>query len=173
METWKAIEGTDGLLEVSTHGRIKSNMRDGRILKLSADKKGYLRLHATVKQKRMSFKVHREVAKAFIDNPMHLPQVNHKDGDKTNNRVDNLEWADNKSNAKHAIENGLWTNVFEASRKVNEARKCPVIATNIATNEKTYFGSIAEAERAVGSKHIVDVLKGRREQAKGFTFERG
>lgn len=173
MEHWKEIDWSEGCLEVSDEGRIRSNMRDGRILKASQDKKGYLRIHLTINRKRHSLKVHREVARAFLDNPDNLPQVNHKDGDKTNNAVSNLEWISNKDNAQHAIENGLWENVFNASMRSNEARKCPITATNIKSGEILKFESISEAERAIGTKHIVDVIKGKRSQAKGFTFERG
>lgn len=173
MEIWRPIEGTNGKLEVSNMGRIKSNMRDGRILKSCPDKKGYLRLRVTLDRQKLSFKVHRLVAAAFVDNPDHLPQVNHIDGDKRNNRADNLEWVSNKDNAHHAIRNGLWSNVFEGSRKENERRKTPVIAIDILSGNRIRFESVSDAERSLGTKHITDVIKGKRTQAKGYRFERG
>ena len=170
MEKWKPVAGTYGLLEVSSEGRVRSNMRDGRILKPSMDAKGYLRLHVTIKRKRYAFKVHRMVAEAFIFNPDNKPQVNHIDGNKTNNAVSNLEWVTNKDNVRHAWKNGLCENVYRASLKENESRKRPVIATKIDDGSVMEFGSIADAERSLGTRHITDVLKGKRKQAKGFTF---
>jgi hypothetical protein len=121
----------------------------------------------------MSYKVHREVVKNFIPNPGNLPQVNHKDGDKNNNSVDNLEWVTNQENAHHAIANGLWDSVFEASQKENERRKRPVVGHYVDDNKCAMqrFESVSEAERFVGSRHVVDVLKGRRSQVKGWTFQ--
>lgn len=168
MEHWKVVEGTYGALEVSDLGRVKSNLRDGRILKTSADSKGYLRLRMTIKRKRYAFKVHRLVAEAFIPNPEGKPQVNHIDGDKTNNSAANLEWVSNKENAHHAIANGLWENVYKASLKENESRKRPIIAMKDGVSIS--FDSISDAERYIGSRHITDVLKGKRKQAKGYTF---
>lgn len=173
MEIWRPIEGTNGKLEVSNMGRIKSNMRDGRILKTCQDKKGYLRLRVTLDRQKLSFKVHRLVAAAFVDNPNHLPQVNHIDGNKANNCAENLEWVSNKDNASHAIQNGLWENVFEGSRKENERRKTPVIAIDVLSGNRIRFNSVSDAEKSLGTKHITDVIKGKRSQAKGYRFERG
>lgn len=173
MEMWREIKGTDGLLEISDMGRVRSNMRDGRILKTQKDKKGYERLRVTVKRQKMSLKIHREVAKAFIENPDNLPQVNHIDGNKSNNRVDNLEWASNIENARHATEHGLWGNVYAASKKTNENRKTPIIATEAATGKRLCFGSVSEAERALKTRHVSDVLNGKRIKAAGCYFERG
>ena len=173
MEIWKPIAGTKGFIEVSNEGRVRSWLRGSpRVLKTQPDKKGYHRLRVTVEREKMSYKIHREVAKAFIPNPEHLPQVNHKDGNKSNNAVDNLEWITNIDNAHHAIENGLWENVFEGSRKENESRKRPVIGYRTTENssESRWFESIREAERFVGSTHVVDVLKGRRSHVKGWAF---
>ena len=168
MEHWKVVEGTQGALEVSDLGRVKSNLRDGRILKTQPDKKGYHRLRMTINRKKYSFKLHRLVAQAFIPNPENKPQVNHIDGDKNNNAVSNLEWVSNKENAHHAISNGLWSSVLEGSRKENDSRKKPIVA--IKDGVVTEFSSVADAERALGSRHITDVLKGKRQQAKGYRF---
>lgn len=173
MEIWKPIAGTKGLIEVSNEGRVRSLLRGyPRVLKTQTDNKGYHRLRVTIEREKMSYKVHREVAKAFIPNPDNLPQVNHKDGDKNNNAVDNLEWVTNRDNAHHAIESGLWESVFEGSRRENESRKRPVIGYCNTENSSSsmWFESIREAERFVGSRHVVDVLKGRRSQVKGWSF---
>lgn len=173
MEIWKPITGTKGLIEVSNMGRVRSLLRGTpTILKTQTDNKGYHRIRVTIEQEKMSYKVHREVARAFIANPGNLPQVNHKDGNKNNNSVDNQEWITNRDNAHHAIENGLWASVIEGSRKENERRKQPVMGYFTSENScsSRRFESVAEAERFVGSRHVVDVLKGRRSMVKGWTF---
>ena len=173
MEIWRPITGTKGFIEVSNEGRVRSLLRGTpRVLKTQVDNKGYHRIRVTIEQEKMSYKVHREVAKAFIPNPANLPQVNHKDGNKDNNSVDNLEWITNRDNAHHAIEHGLWDSVFEGSRKENERRKRPVIGyccTEYGCWSR-HFESVSEAERYVGSRHVSDVLKGKRDSVKGWTF---
>lgn len=173
MEKWAPINGTHGLLEISNQGRVRSLMRDGRILKTQTDNKGYTRVRVTIKRERMTFKVHREVAKAFLANPHNLPQVNHIDGNKQNNSAENLEWVTNIENAHHAIAAGLWENVFKTSKKVNDGRKTPVIAVCEDTGERRYFASVSDAERFFDTRHISDVLNGKRRSAAGNRFYRG
>ena len=174
METWRPIEGTKGLIEVSNLGNVKSWLRGKeKRLKPQCDSKGYQRITITVDRCKMTLKVHREVAKAFLANPNNLPQVNHIDGNKSNNSVSNLEWVSNRDNALHAINNGLWDNVLLGTKRENERRKTPVVATNI--NDSTdviRFGSVAEAERYFNSRHISDVLNGKRTMCKGYSFKR-
>lgn len=174
MEEWRSIVGTKGFIEVSNEGRVRSLLTGGpRMLKVQPDKKGYLRLRVTIEREKMCFKMHREIAKAFIPNPNKLPQVNHKDGNKSNNCVSNLEWVTNIDNAHHAMANGLWDAVFEASREVNESRKKAIIAYRVDGRYPCtrYYESISEAEKAIGSRHICAVLKGKRTHAKGWAFE--
>lgn len=169
MEIWRAIVGTKGFIEVSNEGRVRSLLTGTpRILKTQPDKKGYHRIRVTIEREKMSYKVHREVAKAFISNPDNLPQVNHKDGNKDNNAVSNLEWVTNMDNAQHAIQNGLWKNVFEASRKTIEASRKPIIAYR--NGEAMSFRSISDAEKYFDSRHICDVLKGKRQHVRGWSF---
>lgn len=170
MEIWRAIVDTKGFIEVSNEGRVRSLLTGKpRVLKTQPDKKGYHRIRVTIEREKMSYKVHREVAKAFISNPDNLPQVNHKDGNKDNNAVANLEWVTNMDNAQHAIKNGLWENVFEASRKTTEASRKPIVAYR--DGEAKPFRSISDAERYFDSRHICDVLKGKRQHVKGWSFK--
>ena len=168
MEIWRTIDGTDGKLQVSSEGRIRSLMRDGRILKACTDQKGYLRIRATVNRQKLSLKVHREVAKAFIPNPEEKSQVNHINGIKTDNRVENLEWNTNKENAHHAISHGLWDSVRRKAREANIKQRKAVIATR--GTETKRFESVRQAEAFFGSRHISDVLKGKRKHVKGWSF---
>lgn len=168
MEQWKKVDGTDGRILVSDQGRVKSLLRDGRILKPTLDENGYLRLKITLDRKPISYKVHRMVASAFIPNPNNLPQVNHINGNKTDNSVSNLEWVTNKENAAHAIRAGLWDTVIQGSKRENERRKKVVTAHK--DDQVMTFESVADAERHFNSRHISDVLKGKRQHVKGWRF---
>lgn len=95
IELWKWIPGYEGLYMVSTHGRVK---RNGKIRKQSTYKSGYMYVGLHKNGKGKNWKIHRLVALAFIPNPDNLPEVNHKDENKTNNHVSNLEWCDRTYN---------------------------------------------------------------------------
>lgn len=113
-EIWRDIKGYEGLYQISNLGRVKSmHGRRPRILKPGMMGTGYregtgylfvILCKNGVPKKR---KVHRLVATAFIPNTCHEPQVNHKDGNKLNNRVDNLEWCSATHNICHAYRTGL------------------------------------------------------------------
>ena len=124
-EVWKDIEGYEGLYQVSTCGNIKSLAKprkngNGRcyiqkekLLKQSFTSTGYKKVELYKDGKRKSFKVHRLVAIAFIPNPDNKPEVNHIDGNKINNNIDNLEWVTSSENTIHAYETGLSPNKKE------------------------------------------------------------
>lgn len=104
-EIWKDIKGYEGLYQVSNFGRIKSIKRKntkGGIRKLNVDKYGYNYIILYNYDIIKTLKVHRLVAKAFIPNPNNLPQINHKDKNRKNNRVDNLEWCDVTYNIQYS-----------------------------------------------------------------------
>lgn len=114
MEKWKDINQWEGLYEVSTSGKVR-NIKTGRILVGDTNSCGYKRVGLYNKSRRQRFFVHRLVAQAFIPNPNNKPQVNHIDGNKENNRVDNLEWVNQSENEIHAIKNnlkGVWNGEF-------------------------------------------------------------
>lgn len=143
IEEWRPIEGYEGLYEVSNTGQVRSLdryderncFREGRILKLYTRKGGYLFVQLHLNGKGKNYLVHRLVAIAFIPNPDNLPEVNHLDEDKTNNRVENLEFCDRKYNINYgtrtdkvrntAIKNGYWLNLNDEERKIyhNEYQK--------------------------------------------------
>ena len=110
-EIWKDIEGYEGLYQVSNLGRVKSFPRKGthttkeRILKLTKSNKNYVIVILKNNYIQKAKSVHRLVAEAFIPNPNNLPQVNHKDENKLNNKVDNLEWCDNIYNCNYGTRN--------------------------------------------------------------------
>jgi hypothetical protein len=210
MERWKAIEGTNGMIEVSTEGRVRSLLRGTpRILKTQSDSKGYQRVRVTICRTKMTFKVHREVAKAFIPNVNNLPQVNHMDCDKSNNNVENLEWCTNQENVIHFFESEEGEvksvkdidcsihrigGVYRKTRTPKVKANTPKMRTSEVViprkkrpewnnpnpkkaiighynGETRLFESISEAERFLNSRHISDVLKGKRTHVKGWTFE--
>lgn len=111
-ERWLFVSGTDDMYEVSNHGRVRSWVRKNGLpgkrdkplmLKTPTNSKGYV----IVGISGLSVGVHRLVAKAFIPNPCHYKTVNHKNGIKDDNHVDNLEWASIQQNIRHACKNNL------------------------------------------------------------------
>lgn len=112
-EIWKDIPGYDSYYQVSNYGRVRSwrNAQHGRrgeprIRKVHEDDNGYYTITLSDDTVNKSYKVHQVVAKVFIPNPEEKPCINHKDSDRGNNHVDNLEWCTYQENMDHAIKNG-------------------------------------------------------------------
>ena len=112
-EIWKDIEGYEGLYKVSNLGRIYSSYGQNKetcklpILRGSISSHGYRIVGLTKNKHVKSFFIHRLVAKAFIPNPENKPDINHIDGNKENNNINNLEWCTKSENTKHAHVTGL------------------------------------------------------------------
>ena len=119
-EIWKDVVGYECLYQVSNLGRIKSVFRNinhkpynitikERIIKQTMDRKGYYYVNLSKQGKVKCCRVHQLVGKAFIPNPNNLVEINHINGIKTCNIVDNLEWVSHKENMQHARKNGLFS----------------------------------------------------------------
>lgn len=157
---WREVVGYDldfsDLYEVSNLGQIR-NKKNKRVRKLFPDKDGYLRVFLNKgslngKMLGRNDSIHRIVAKAFLSNKENKPQVNHKDGDKSNNEVINLEWCTNQENRNHAIVTGLVDNLGEknGNSKINSEQAKEVkslIKNGITLNEIS--------EQLGVSRHIV------------------
>ena len=109
-EIWRNVVGYEGLYQVSSFGRVKSFYGIGeRLLTPSANKSGYQYTVLTDKNKiRKSCKVHTLVARAFLPNPENKPVVHHRDSNRANNRVSNLEWVTHRENTAYAVQNGSY-----------------------------------------------------------------
>ena len=111
-EIWKGViyQGADysKVLEVSNMGKIR-NIKTGTIYKMFLSQTGYWSICISLgsRKNKKCFKVHKALAESFIPNPNNYPIINHKDGNKLNNYIDNLEWCTYSQNSKHAIENNL------------------------------------------------------------------
>ena len=151
MEEWKAIAGYEGLYEVSNLGRIKSlsridsrgYKRNEKILKLNKDSGGYLKVSLYKNGKPKQYNVHRLVAIAFIPNPDNLPEVNHKDENRINNYVDNLEWCNRKYNCNYSNHNEKMSKSRKGKLlgdKNPKSRKVKCITTNEIFNSMTEGG---------------------------------
>jgi len=115
MEIWKEIKGYEGLYEVSNYGRVKN--ANGLILKPGDNGRGYMFVNLKHTGLSKSFYVHRLVCIHFLENPNNKPDVNHKDCNKSNNHVDNLEWVTKEENMRHASNNGLlYTSEYQKMR---------------------------------------------------------
>lgn len=119
MEVWKTIEGFENY-EVSNLGRIKSKYKN-KILKPQNDKNNYHIINLYKNKNCKTFRLHRLVAIAFIPNLENKPQVNHINGIKDDNRVENLEWCNQSENIKHALNTGLKIPLNGENCKVSKA----------------------------------------------------
>lgn len=117
-EIWKEVDGYDGNFHVSSFGRIKSlkrhvfsggknRLRKERIICATLHRDGYIKCTIQSNGNRKTYMVHRLVAKTFIPNPENKPQINHKNGVKSDNTVENLEWCNASENGIHSYKLGL------------------------------------------------------------------
>lgn len=161
-EEWRPVVGFEGLYEVSSLGNVKSlcagRWKSTMMRKPVPDVHGYQTVNLKKDGKYKNVKIHRLVAMAFLDNPNEWPEVNHKDEDKTNNRVENLEWCTRQYNQNYNDHQKIYYK--------------PVIQLSDDGRVIKEYESIKAACEATGilASCISGVLSGRRERTGGFRW---
>jgi len=176
VEIWKDIVGYEGMYQVSNLGRVKSlnYNRTGKENILSTSKnKGYFNVVLSKKGfKPFTVRTHRLVAEAFIPNPQNKPQVNHIDGNKLNNNIENLEWNTASENQQHAYDTGLKiSNWLNKKGKENHLSKIIYQYTKDLQFIKKWY-CIMDAVRELNIKHsnISRCVNGKRKSTGGFRW---
>lgn len=194
---WRPVVGFEDYLEVSDEGYIRRIPRlvnhrwnstvllPPKILARYKNKKGYYFTRTEINRETVHICIHKAVAEAFIPNVHNKPQIDHIDGDKSNNRASNLRWVTNRENFDYSVEIGLRENSYKALeenrnnqrriQKIKDANiekgtaNCCYTKDNVLVAEYRSYG---EAARAVGTSpsHIRDCCIGRRNSCKGFVF---
>lgn len=183
-EIWKDIKGFEGYYQISNLGNVKSlgiynknqykyeHLKNKRI-----SNKGYYYVAVSYKSKFKILTIHRLVAQAFIPNPFNKPCVNHIDGNKLNNSLDNLEWVTYSENTKHAWENGLFSEegLKKRGAKIGKASKLrcskPIYQLDMNGNIIREFNSITDAYLETGINNIGAVARGVRNKAGGYKWQ--
>lgn len=168
---WKDIKGYEGLYQVSNTGEIKRTFKTGKEKNLKGSlTSGYPSICLSAGNSRKTFYIHRLVAEAFLDKPEtnEALEVNHKDGDRRNNNVENLEWVTLRENQLHAmgeLNHHLWGKPAKRVKRI-DARTGEVLAE---------YASLADAARFVGKMSakqlITDVCKGYKNTAYGYVWQ--
>lgn len=158
-ELWKDVEGYEGLYMISNLGRVKSLHGSGRILKQS----GTIYLHVSFNKNgvQKGFLVHRLVGLAFIPNPDGKPEINHKDGDKHNNSVDNLEWVTPQENQLHSIRTGLKEHGENAANNKLTAFEVAEIRKRYVPNKRGCGCRTLAKQYGVNSGTIWNIVNGK------------
>lgn len=162
-EHWISIYGFDRY-QASDLGRIRND--EGHIMVPYLSKSGYLTVKLFKEGKHYPKYVHRLVAETFIPNYLNDRQVNHKNGDKTDNRVNNLEWVTTSENIRHAIDNGLFT-PYKLPPYSREGKRVMIVETG------EIFDSLTECANHIdGFKTAISAcLLGKVKTHKGYHFE--
>lgn len=163
-EIWKDVTYFEGAFKISNLGNVIGN--NGRTIKPFVTKEGYLRVLLRKNNKSKHFLIHRLVCIEFIPNPENKKTVNHINGIKNDNRLENLEWATNSENLKHAYDTGL------------HSQKClhfmsKVLQLDMNGNYIKTFNSMTDASLETGAMNanISNVCRGLRKSAGGYKWK--
>lgn len=187
MENWKTVKGYAEHYQVSNLGRVKSLPREYRwgygalrkqgekILRPGTNSAGYASVNLVVNGISKNVVVHRLVAKAFLSNPDNKREVNHKNGNKTDNRLENLEWCTREENQQHAYATDLHKNTRAICAESCKRRfSKPVNQLSITGEIINSFPSENEAARVTGihQANINRCINGQMKSAGGYIWKR-
>ena len=175
-EIWKDIEGYEGLYQVSNLGRVRSYHKlNGRgleenphVLTPKVDKDGYFEFNLRKDKTSKYLRCHRLVAQTFIPNPENKSQINHKNGVKTDNEVENLEWVNCVENIHHAFVTGL-----RVKTPLNNPKSIKVAQYTLDGKLIKTYPSMREVERQTNFKHtcISRATKSKTHYSHGFIWK--
>ena len=188
MEIWKDIKNFEKLYQVSNYGNVRSldiiinckgakgidtHLRKGRILKQTKGSTEYYNVNLSKNGKVKLKRVHRLVAEAFISNPNNYPCINHKDGNKLNNNVENLEWCSYSYNNKEAYRIGLKQNKYKGKFGKNAQFSKPLLQYSIDGVFIKEWENAEQVKRELGfcAENIRNVCNGRRKKANGYVWK--
>lgn len=159
-EEWRDILGFEGLYQVSSYGNVRTIKRGEVEMSQQENRNGYMTVHLRDKGIERRAMVHRLVAEAFIPNPNELRDVNHKNGDKSDNGVENLEWASHSDNMAHSFR--------ELGKNVRH-----IVQLDLDNNFIERWNSIVEASEATGicRTNIGECCRGNRKHTKGYKWK--
>lgn len=176
-EVWKVVEKYNGYIEVSNLGNVRSiikTSKGNRVKELAKDlgtRKDYyyVRIHNTRLGINTRVRIHRLVAEAFIDNPNNLPYVNHKNENKLDNRVENLEWCTSKYNTNYGT--GIERRAFNSRNQPHRSRIIQQLDLN--NNIIREYPSFKEAQRIIGHTYsnIWSCCNGKANTAYGYKWK--
>lgn len=195
-EIWKDVVGYEGFYLVSNIGRIATlshnveyvSVYDGIeikktfgakqcLRKLHRGKHGYIECTLRDSKRVKLMKVHRIVAQAFIPNPNNLPEVNHKNEDKTDNRSENLEWCTQKYNANYGTRNNRLKSSISCAHKrgayqnANQKSRKAIIGISLIDNTTIIFEKSADLHECGFERHLVSkCCRGLRKDHKGYKW---
>lgn len=188
MEIWKDIKGYEGLYQVSNLGNIRSldtminckgaknidkHLRKGRVLKQIVGTTGYYNINLCKNNKKKFTRVHRLVAQAFIPNLNNLPCINHIDGNKLNNSIENLEWCSYSYNNSEAYRIGLKVNKYKGKFGKEAQFSKPLMQYSLDDEFIREWENANQVKRELGycAENIRSVCNGRRKQANGYKWK--
>lgn len=165
MEIWKDIAGFEGLYQVSSYGNVKSLARQAgtaflkeKLLRKKMTQDGYEFVCLSKDMKQSTFRVHRLVATAFVNGDSGLT-VNHKDGNKLNNHVENLEWCDRSEQLKHAYKMGLRKAQKGClNKQAKLTREDVIYIRQHYKRQSTEFGTVALAKKFNVSDRVIGLI---------------
>lgn len=152
-EKWKDIKNYEGFYQISNLGRVKSlifrnnvcNIKKEKILKPTDNGNGYLIVSLHKNKNRKVFYIHRLVGQTFIENKEHLKEINHKDGNRKNNNIDNLEWCNRKYNVEHSYRNNGRKSAFSEIKGNKHRLSIPIKQYSLDRQFIKKFDSMKQA----------------------------